>query len=1049
MADLATVESALLKADAAGDTEGARVLAGEVRRLRASEGPARHAAIEANLDRVVARHKAERDAEPGVFRKTLQGVGAALSPLGMVTEPVQEALYGDVSVEGGGTLAEGLGRRGQMERAGKIGERLEKGFKKGATRAVGTIAETIAPKGSVLQQAGTATREAAGETATERISRAMVNEGVNPRAAAIIALGMEMATDPTNLIPAGAGGKLAGKVERVIKGSAAKKELAAVERLMADKVTRDAARAAEVEGARSMDASRLKEAQELRRYQTEVLPGQLEAERQAARSAAAEREAARLRETPYAQRMSPAEEAEYRASVAREEREGAASRATREAEIAAEREAAETAALERRLGPEAAEAERLSYQRATGPEGKPLPKVKTEGPTHPSTRVEGGELAMEEARQAAESGVTVPLVKTEYLSGAQVPSLGSAVQTLKGTGKAVAEGVARITESGPGRKLSPGIRGLVSRAEDYIAFKGRGQWLRTHEDAAEGLSKGDVRWLRDNMYKVFEEGLKPTTPAQANFIRTWRDVVAPDVLKEAQGVGLGTQSRAGYFPRRLTDEAREALIAEQGDLYKALVKEAEAKGIDPAGFSEWAQNEMWTKKAGSLEFHRALDIKREINVDGRMVKVFETDPFKIIPQYIDSASRRIGLSKALGSTDVAEAAGALSKGMKAPERQAFEDVLKTLQRQPHIDPFTRSAMPGGTLRYPAAIYKGARDVASVGFLSGAQLSNMIGGIVPIATKAGMGRALKNYAKVLAGGGKESIELAERMGAIHGKIGLESYAATEHLGGWARKALEGTGLAKANQIISRVAAVSAKELVDQAVTLAKSGDKALLDDLARQFDWGADDVARMVKDGVTDEDYGRALRLFVSRTNPSMESALDVPRIMTHPIARDVFAYTTYTRALGNVTAYAARQAQNGNLLPAVVLIGGGVASQDAIKRTKDLIRGRKQEDIETGLLKAAMSSGLGGMPQDIAVDMAFSIKRGKPPSFASPTMEEAFAVGGDLIRGKPGQAAEEIRRRNFLVDVVARLGGADPLKAKGDKPKGRRPRKPRRRRGGD
>ena len=35
MADLAQVEAAFLKADAAGDTEAATALAGEVRRLRA------------------------------------------------------------------------------------------------------------------------------------------------------------------------------------------------------------------------------------------------------------------------------------------------------------------------------------------------------------------------------------------------------------------------------------------------------------------------------------------------------------------------------------------------------------------------------------------------------------------------------------------------------------------------------------------------------------------------------------------------------------------------------------------------------------------------------------------------------------------------------------------------------------------------------------------------------------------------------------------------------------------------------------------------------
>jgi len=40
MAELAQLESALVKADAAGDAEGARVLATEVRRMRSESAPA-------------------------------------------------------------------------------------------------------------------------------------------------------------------------------------------------------------------------------------------------------------------------------------------------------------------------------------------------------------------------------------------------------------------------------------------------------------------------------------------------------------------------------------------------------------------------------------------------------------------------------------------------------------------------------------------------------------------------------------------------------------------------------------------------------------------------------------------------------------------------------------------------------------------------------------------------------------------------------------------------------------------------------------------------
>lgn len=112
MADLARLESALIKADAAGDVDGARVLAAEIRKAR-SAAPKQ---MTVN-DPAAAEVAAGVGAGMGVGERTLVGIGSAFADLGrgvgQLTGSVSEADVADARKR-----EEGLGT------AGKVGKFL-------------------------------------------------------------------------------------------------------------------------------------------------------------------------------------------------------------------------------------------------------------------------------------------------------------------------------------------------------------------------------------------------------------------------------------------------------------------------------------------------------------------------------------------------------------------------------------------------------------------------------------------------------------------------------------------------------------------------------------------------------------------------------------------------------------------------------------------------------------------------------------------------------------------------------------------------------------
>lgn len=178
MADLKQVEAAFLKADAAGDTDAARVLAGEVRRLRAASGPAAQ-----------QPNPKETSAGGGQWMKDL--VGGAVRGAGSIGATLLTPL--DAAARGLGIENDFIGRRDRREAMD------------GGLREMGVDTDSLTFKGAKLGTEIAGTAGAGGVLATA--ARAV--PAIASRAPALI-----------QAIESGGIGKQAGNVLTRIAGGA-------------------------------------------------------------------------------------------------------------------------------------------------------------------------------------------------------------------------------------------------------------------------------------------------------------------------------------------------------------------------------------------------------------------------------------------------------------------------------------------------------------------------------------------------------------------------------------------------------------------------------------------------------------------------------------------------------------------------------------------------------------------------------------------------------------------------------------------------------------
>jgi len=189
MADTAALERALVNADAAGDTEAARVLAGEITKLRASAAPAPDKYQQAAIDEQSQLKAQGIDPGAGLTRRLAHGatLGADNTILAAAMTPLEMFKRGTLSPAEGYNYAKA--REDQImgdarKNTGALGTAAEilGGGVAGAGLAQGgvTAARMLAPEAGLLARAGASAVDGAGVGA---FSGAMEGNGLAERGA--------------------------------------------------------------------------------------------------------------------------------------------------------------------------------------------------------------------------------------------------------------------------------------------------------------------------------------------------------------------------------------------------------------------------------------------------------------------------------------------------------------------------------------------------------------------------------------------------------------------------------------------------------------------------------------------------------------------------------------------------------------------------------------------------------------------------------------------------------------------------------------------------
>ncbi len=189
MADTAALERALVNADAAGDADAARVLAGEITRLRASSAPAPDKYQQAAIDEQAQLKEKGIDPGAGLTRRLTHGatLGADNTILAAATTPFEMIKRGTFSPVEGYNYAKA--REDQImgdarKNTGLLGTAAEVlgGGVAGAGLAQGgiTAARMLAPEAGLLARAGASAVDGAGIGA---FSGAMEGNGLAERGA--------------------------------------------------------------------------------------------------------------------------------------------------------------------------------------------------------------------------------------------------------------------------------------------------------------------------------------------------------------------------------------------------------------------------------------------------------------------------------------------------------------------------------------------------------------------------------------------------------------------------------------------------------------------------------------------------------------------------------------------------------------------------------------------------------------------------------------------------------------------------------------------------
>lgn len=606
----------------------------------------------------------------------------------------------------------------------------------------------------------------------------------------------------------------------------------------------------------------------------------------------------------------------------------------------------------------------------------------------------------------------------------------------------------------------------IRKYEQTISDERRfaGNWMSEFDQSIESLSHADKKWIRENFKDAYENGVRMPNPRIQRFMQAWdkiqnevgdkaidlgiqekyrtseyvvkkgiRSVRVFDTKKEAETFikdakspeGLEMTSRdavkvrpftkiRNYFPHTLTPEAREALRTQRGEVFDALQAKAHTEGFDLAPYMEDVDIKNMVRRNANLENARQARLPNFVETSTGRVQILETNPFKVLPNVIEGASRRLAFAKNWGPKPGEalkmheEIRNSITRESGSENAFVWDYLWQDMQGRT-LDEFFEG-MTGdikGFLYSAEAISRGL-------MLSSAQISNIITGPLPGMVKFGAWNMTKAGARLI------SQKLAKRLGVPM----PETEALLEQFrreGGWSKETmkvtgetedigksvagiadtfLKKTGMEAANRFLNKMSNFASHYALEDAIeglrkprlgTFRKAwgmDPKGLKEFLKREGEWTDSDIDRIIKSGLTEEDHARFIQKSSTNTNVFMERANTRPSFMKNGFWRRVFSYTSYYRMMGSVVADTMKYAKEGNYRPLVTLLLAAPVLGMAEKHLKEYLKGvilqadeKKDEALTFAgqLLDAIAGAGALGFPGAMLSNLKWWTKRGGAP----------------------------------------------------------------------
>jgi len=517
----------------------------------------------------------------------------------------------------------------------------------------------------------------------------------------------------------------------------------------------------------------------------------------------------------------------------------------------------------------------------------------------------------------------------------------------------------------------------------------------------------DKKYIRENFKDMIEHPGKFKAPNERiqKFIDLYKKItneIGVDLEKLGHEV-IGKKGKKQpfkriehYFRHSLTDEARSALETKQGSLYDAIVKEAKRIGIDVSIYSGDFLDNFSVKKLGSVDYSRTASLPSKVKVNGKIVNIFETDPFKIIPKYIEETTKRTSILRTFGKNankKAQEIAQKLEKEEGSYAVDAFRDAWADMNGFP-VDTFNKG-------HWFAKVGDAALQTFRTGQLTLATVANTAG-YFPAWVRASSKPFIKGFYNSFKNPSK-SMDLAEaRRNGGWAYDTMNNLYMTSDLSGAVGKGARGTlksvGFNAINRNINKVTSLSAKYDLMRGLDLIKQGkggvfrqmwgysSKAYRSKLKRYYKFTDADINRMMEKGANQKDLARVQQMAPEAINLYNESGIVKPRILSQYGARQLMTYTGFTRGYGNQIMDIIHFAKEGNIAPLAKWFFGTQVSGAVAIKLRNMIFDRQREDANwlSYLWHNTLAAGGLGLVGAAAEQFEFAFRYNESPVNITP-----------------------------------------------------------------